>query len=59
MSTNMIRRFINLWPPLLFSGIRVKSVAEKLASCRGRIAAAVVEQKRGRHYVRRQPVRDE
>ena len=28
MSTNMIRRFINLWPPLLFSGIRVKSVAE-------------------------------
>jgi acyl-coenzyme A thioesterase PaaI-like protein len=28
MSPRMIRRFINLWPPLLFSGIRVKSIAE-------------------------------
>jgi acyl-coenzyme A thioesterase PaaI-like protein len=28
MSPMMIRRFINLWPPLLFSGIRVKSIAE-------------------------------
>ena len=28
MSPNSIRRFINLWPPLLFSGIRVKRIAE-------------------------------
>lgn len=28
MSPTAIRRFINLWPPLLFSGIRVKRIAE-------------------------------
>ena len=28
MSPNAIRRFINLWPPLLCSGIRVKRIAE-------------------------------
>ncbi len=28
MSPTAIRRFINWWPPLLFSGIRVKRIAE-------------------------------
>jgi len=28
VSPTAIRRFINLWPPLLFSGIRVKRIAE-------------------------------
>ena len=28
MSPTAIRRFINLWPPLLFSGIRVRRIAE-------------------------------
>ncbi len=27
MSTNLIRRLINLWPPFLFSGIRVLQIA--------------------------------
>jgi hypothetical protein len=27
VSTNLIRRLINWWPPFLFSGIRVKSIA--------------------------------
>jgi len=27
MSTNLVRRLINFWPPFLFSGIRVKSIA--------------------------------
>jgi acyl-coenzyme A thioesterase PaaI-like protein len=26
VAPSLIRRFINLWPPLLFSGIRVKSI---------------------------------
>jgi hypothetical protein len=58
-SARTMRRVLNLWPPFLFSGIRVLEISDDWRRVRVVLRAALVQPQLRGHAFRRQPVRDD
>jgi hypothetical protein len=60
MKPGIFRRLFNLWPPLLFAGIRIESVDAAWRSARVRLKLRWYNRRQlRRHAIRWQPVRDD